>query len=157
MKRYSQKKVYVWVITLTFVLMCMGCATKQPIETGSQPPVGTEPRKPGKTKPQLPGKTEPQQEITYFEHTVKYSGETLSIIAGWYIKDIKSWKALAEANPDIDPKFIFTGNKIRIPEYLMKTHEPMPKEFVDSFYPQKPAKPIPPPPEEEEPPLFAPK
>jgi hypothetical protein len=54
------------------------------------------------------------------------------------------------------------GNKILIPEDLLKTREPMPKEFVDSFYKPKkekvqPTKPGPSSAEEGEPKLFGPK
>ena len=106
---------------------------------------------------------------TYYTHTVKWPGETVSIIAGWYTGDIENWKALGEANPGINPNRISEGLKILIPENIMKTHSPMPKEFVDSFYPKPkqpkepskpatpPAKPATPPAEEEEPVLFGPK
>jgi hypothetical protein len=56
---------------------------------------------------------------------------------------------------------ISVGNKILIPEDLLKTREPMPQEFVDSFYKPKqekvqPTKPGPSP-AAEEPKLFGPK
>ena len=79
----------------------------------------------------------PALEVTYFVHTVKWRGESVSIIAGWYTGDIQNWKILKEHNPDINPNRIFEGNKIRIPENMMKTKTPMPKEFVDSFYPKQ--------------------
>ena len=86
----------------------------------------------------------------------------MSIIAGWYTGDIENWKALAQANPHMNPNRIFVGNKILIPENLLKTREPMPKEFVDSFYSkpkkEKPSpKPGPPEKKEEEPKLFGPR
>jgi hypothetical protein len=88
----------------------------------------------------------------------------VSIIAGWYTGDIENWKTLAQANPNIDPARIFVGNKILIPEDLLKTREPMPKDFVDGFYPKAktktpPSKPVPSPQKdkEEEPDLFGPK
>jgi hypothetical protein len=96
---------------------------------------------------------------------VKWSGETVSIIAAWYTGDLDNWKVLAEVmtrnNPNADIKRIYVGNKILIPENLLKTRETMTKEFVDSFYktskPEKVApKPIPPQ-AEEEPKLFGPK
>lgn len=107
------------------------------------------------------------EETKYYVHTVKFSGETVSIIAGWYLGDIMKYEALAAANPTINPSRIVVGNKIRIPEHLMIKKEAMPKEFVDSFYSkgpgQKGGKPkgqpaTPPPTEtEEEPALFGPK
>jgi hypothetical protein len=65
---------------------------------------------------------------------VRYSGETISIIAAWYTGDGENWKALVRANPKIDPKLISEGNEILIPERLLKTREPMPKKFVSRFY-----------------------
>jgi len=106
----------------------------------------------------------PQEEPKYFVHTVKYSGETVSIIAGWYTGDIMNWEALAAANPNLNPSRIVQGNKIRIPEKMMIKKEPMPKEFVDGFYhhkatgkPKDQPKPPPPAETEEEPALFGPK
>lgn len=123
---------------------------------------------PGAAPGQIP--QGPQEEQRYFVHTVKYSGESVSIIAGWYIGDIMKWEALAAANPNINPNRIVQGNKIRIPEKMMIRKDPMPKEFVDSFYQQKgtvqkgtgkpKGQPPPPPPTEtteEEPALFGPK
>lgn len=68
----------------------------------------------------------------------------MSITAGWYTGDIGNWKALAEANPNINPNRIYEGKKILIPEKLLKTRDPMTKEFVDSFYPKGKPKPAPP-------------
>lgn len=103
---------------------------------------------------------------TYFTHTVKWNGETVSIIAAWYTGYLENWKALAEVMTKNDPKAnincIFLGNKILIPKSLMKTRDPMPKEFVDSFYqkskPERvPSKPEPSQTEKDEPKLFGPR
>ena len=32
-------------------------------------------------------------------HKVRYPGESVSIIAGWYTGEIDNWKVLAEVNP----------------------------------------------------------
>lgn len=98
--------------------------------------------------------------ITYYTHTVRWSGETVSIIAGWYTGDIEKWNLLAEANPDMDPNVVIVGQMIRIPEHIMTTRSPMTKAYVDKYYP----KPRPPrhhtkPPEKKDdsPVLFGPK
>ncbi len=65
-----------------------------------------------------------------FVHTVRWSGETLMIIAKWYTDKSDNWRALADANPHINPNRIFIANKISIPEKLLKTRQPMPREFV---------------------------
>jgi hypothetical protein len=67
---------------------------------------------------------------THFTHTVRWGGESLSIIAKWYTGDLKNWKALAGANPDLDPDRIRVGDKIRIPKELMKATKPLPRDFV---------------------------
>jgi len=158
MKTNPWKKVP-WWIGVAFLAICVGCAKPAP---KPEPPVPSAvpapqpappptpalppsvppatPREPGAALPTPPGKAEP----TYLVHTVKWSGETVSIIAGWYTGDIENWKALAEANPNINPNRIFEGNKILIPENLLKTRDPMTKEFVESFYPKPKPKPAPP-------------
>src|SRR4030067_1431696 len=65
----------------------------------------------------------------YYTHTVRWTGETVSIIAGWYTGDIENWKALGEANPGLNPNRISEGLKILIPKKLIINHGPMPKEF----------------------------
>lgn len=96
-----------------------------------------------------------------YVHTVKWSGETVSIIAGWYTGSIENWKALAEANPNLKPDRICVGNKILVPESLMKTREPMPEEFLWNFMPRPRREPLKTAPkieqQEEEPKLFGPK
>jgi hypothetical protein len=72
----------------------------------------------------------PPPKPAYFYHKVKYSGETLSIIAKWYTGDAENWQALTKANPKLDPKRINVGDKIRIPRKLLNTKRPMPRSFV---------------------------
>jgi hypothetical protein len=66
----------------------------------------------------------------YYYHRVKYSGETLSIIAKWYTGDAVNWQALTKANPKLDPKRINVGDRIRIPRTLLNTRRPMTRGFV---------------------------
>ena len=183
---YFLKKVQWLALVLYVVMICTGCAhraqkpeTKPPEsrEPGPAPAkpgkVPTEPR-PGPREPAPPPTSPPRrapsgesvQKESYHTHTVKWSGETLFIIAAWYTGDRENWKALAEAvmqaNPNANIHRIFVGNKILIPESLLKVRDPMPKDFVDNFYqtskPEKPpSKPAPAQKEEEEPKLFGPK
>jgi len=67
---------------------------------------------------------------SYYHHRVKYSGETLSIIAKWYTGDAENWQALTKANPKLNPKRINVGDKIRIPRKLLNTKRPMPRSFM---------------------------
>jgi hypothetical protein len=99
-----------------------------------------------------------------FVHKVRYPGESVSIIAGWYTGEIDNWKILAEVNPDLNPNVIHEGMKINIPESIMKTRDPITKEYVDNFYPKMKSKPKgagsrgqSPSSAEEETPLFGPK
>jgi hypothetical protein len=66
----------------------------------------------------------------YYYHRVKYSGETLSIIAKWYTGDADNWQALTKANPKLNPNRINVGDKIRIPRRLLNTRRPMTRSFV---------------------------
>jgi hypothetical protein len=96
---------------------------------------------------------------TYFVHTVRYQGETISIIAAWYLGDKMRFDVLAASNPDINPTLVRVGMRIKIPESTAKTREPMPKEFVDGFYKRPPTEKSPPPEraKEEEPVPIGPK
>ena len=139
-----------------------------PPEPGSTPQeaVPTPPPEPVlalvKPAPAIPPVIEPKPKENFFTHTVRWNGETLSIIAAWYTGDAGRWRDITKANLNIDPKLIYEGEKILIPETLLKTREKMPQYFVDRFYAkarkEKPgAKPQPAMGPEEEPKLIGPK
>lgn len=73
-----------------------------------------------------------------FIHTVRWKGETLSIIAEWYTGDFNNWKALANSDSKLNPTFLIAGNQILIPNHLLKTRKPMPDKFVASFRTNRP-------------------
>ena len=116
-----RNSLFLWVITGFLFAMLWSCASSS---KGAS--------KPDKTV-STPDKTIATP-LTYYIHTVKWPGETLSIIAGWYTDDVQNWTILAEANPDIDPKVVVVGQKINIPENIMTTRSPMTKAHVDSYY-----------------------
>ena len=68
-----------------------------------------------------------------FVHTVRWEGESLSIIADWYTGNSNNWKALANSDSKLNPTILLAGNQILIPQELLKTRKPMPDEFVASF------------------------
>jgi hypothetical protein len=83
---------------------------------------------------EAPPKKDTETPVTYYVHTVKWPGESLSIIAGWYTGDIQNWKILAQANPGIDPNSVVVGQKINIPLHIMTKRSPMTKAHVDSYH-----------------------
>jgi len=103
-----------------------------PVRPPSPPAASREPIPPSPLLPAPPAA--PAEKTVYYTHTVRFTGESISIIAAWYTGDLENWKALTAANPKIDANRIFVGNKVLIPENMLKTREPMPKDFVDSFY-----------------------
>ncbi|MBP2686283.1 MAG: hypothetical protein H6Q81_1188 [Deltaproteobacteria bacterium] len=143
------------VLVATFA----GCSKSiKPDASPEGTPEGVAPALP---TPAVPGSAVPAPpSVSYYTHIVKWSGESVSIIAAWYTGDLQNWKILAQANPSLNPNLIYPGIKVLVPENLMKTHNPMPKDFVDSFYPKARTK-VSPKPEErgkdEEPSLFGPK
>lgn len=157
-----QQTIRVGLIVFILAWACTGCAyVNKQLKAILKPP----PAKPEEAQVEPPKKieAEPLKKQAYYIHAVRWEGESLSIIAKWYTGNLKNWKALAQANPGLNPSRIFIGNKIRIPENLLTTREPMPQEFVASFSPEPktepvPSKPAPPSPsEEEEQRLFGPK
>lgn len=72
----------------------------------------------------------PSPEAAPLVHEVKWPGETLYSIALWYTGSGMNWKRLAEANPTVRPRRIRIGDSIRIPAELLKTHQPLPFDFL---------------------------
>ena len=60
----------------------------------------------------------------YYEHTVKYAGETYGTIARWYTGNVQNWYLIADENPEIDPRKIRIGSVIRVPRELMIRERP---------------------------------
>jgi hypothetical protein len=69
-----------------------------------------------------------------YVHHIKWQGEILSVIASWYTGDMNNWRTIAKSNPDLNPKKIAIGDKIRIPSALLITRKPMPKSYLIEFY-----------------------
>jgi hypothetical protein len=70
------------------------------------------------------------EEPLFYVHTVRWPGESLSHIAQWYTGAAKDWRAIAEANPGLNPNRILIGDSVLIPEDLLRTREPMPRDFL---------------------------
>jgi hypothetical protein len=82
-----------------------------------------------KEAPPRPAEPQPQPYI----HEVRWPEETLSHIALWYTGSSNNWKKIAEANPGLKPLRIHIGDKILIPEELLKVRKPMPRAYVHSL------------------------
>ena len=65
-----------------------------------------------------------------FKHTVRWRGESLSLIAGWYTGHFENWKALARANPNLNPNRIMVGDLILIPRKMIKNQKPLPRKVA---------------------------
>jgi len=68
-----------------------------------------------------------------YRHTVRWSGESLSLIARWYTGASGNWRKLGKANPRINPHRIKKGNFIMIPPELLKTKEPLPQKVAAKY------------------------
>jgi hypothetical protein len=68
-----------------------------------------------------------------YRHTVRWPGESMSLIARWYTGSTKNWRKLAKANPRLNPDRIKKGNVILIPPALMKTREPLPQKVAARY------------------------
>ena len=174
MKNLCRKKVRARIVILGLAILCSGCASEPVVKQEGSPlapavPTAKEPLVTASAKPTTPvvlpkaGPLEkvPLREVSCVVHTVKWRGETMSMIAAWYTGKSTNWKALTEFNPEINPGRIFAGNAIRIPEGMLKTRDPMPKEYVERFYKsgknQNPIKTATSQPNEDELALFGPK
>ncbi|MEJ2656996.1 MAG: LysM domain-containing protein [Desulfobacterales bacterium] len=137
-----------WVLLFLWILS--SCAYQKP---PFQPPPEEPPPVEIKTEtlvpePETPVETKPDTNIVapeksalelpastpstsgFYTHKVRWEEETLSHIAKWYTGTVKNWKAIAKANPELDPKKIDTGDTIFIPENLLISRKPMPFSFL---------------------------
>jgi len=71
----------------------------------------------------------------YYEHKIRWPGETLSVVSKWYTGRYNNWKKLINHNPEINPKRIKIGQKIYIPDTLLKTRKPLPEKFAAKCLP----------------------
>lgn len=63
-------------------------------------------------------------------HEIRFSGETLAIIADWYTGDLNNWRAVSAANPEKDLKSLDIGDKVSIPARLLEKFSPMPQSHI---------------------------
>ena len=141
MVRNKQHRIVKGILALTLIWIFNGCVYQQP----PLKPAPEEPPSPVEIKPEAPV-SEPVTPVTpesertvvapkppvFYLHKVRWPEETYSHIAKWYTGTVKNWKAIARANPDLDPKTINIGDTISIPEDLLISREPMPPSFVHS-------------------------
>ena len=127
------------LVVVALLWVCGGCATSK--KTAKSKPEDTAAE--AVTTPSTALETEASpEESAPFVHTVRWPGESLSLIAKWYTGGYSNWRKIADANPRLDPNLIRIGDKIVIPQELMKTKEPMARDFVTSFHQKsKPVKP----------------
>lgn len=71
----------------------------------------------------------------YFKHTVRWQGESLSLIARWYTGSSNNWRMLARANPNLNPNRIKSGNCIFIPPGALITRNPLPQKVAARYTP----------------------
>ena len=76
---------------------------------------------------------------SYMQHEVKYSGETLGLIARWYTGRTDNWKRIADVNSSIKPQRISIGDIILIPMEIVSQSDPLPKKAVRSTRRTQPA------------------
>src|SRR5262249_45816716 len=115
---------------LQMICALSGCPRPSP-----EPPVRPVPP-PVPAPPPVPPASLPVPSPEYYDHTVRWSGETLSIIAAWYTGDKDNYNLLFQANPHLrDSARISVNDVIHIPKNLLKRQAPMTRDFVNSFYP----------------------
>ncbi|CAB1079824.1 hypothetical protein JY97_08285 [Alkalispirochaeta odontotermitis] len=113
------------IIGLLIVIMCWGCAgVEQKIDAWQAP-----------FRENLNSRLfgDSDGDGKYFIHTSQWRWETLGYVAEWYTGKSKNQKKLADVNPSIRPGRIAVGSKVKIPVGLLKTREPLPKNFSGEY------------------------
>jgi len=127
------------ILALTLIWILNGCVSQQhplkPAPEEPPPPVEIKPETPV-SEPVTPVMPESERTVVapkppvFYPHKVRWPEETYSHIAKWYTGTVNNWKAIAKANPELDPKEIDIGDTISIPEDLLTSRKPMPHSFV---------------------------
>jgi len=134
MKTRSRNLITTSCIGLIIIGMCWGCAGVEQKLDGWQATIR---EKLNFDKSEADASAKDRQN-EYFIHTCRWSWETLAYVAEWYTGDAKNEKILAEINPAVKPQKIAVGSEIRIPVDILKTQEPLPKnysgEYRQNFY-----------------------
>ena len=104
-----------WLVCLAILLIFSGCAQMKTFFKSDSD--SAEVKQAGKS-------------TSYYQHKVRWEGETLSLIAKWYTGSQKNWKVLAKSNSWLEPNDLSVGHRIFIPRKLLKTKKPMPRDFV---------------------------
>ena len=86
-----------------------------------------------KTREPLPEYFSGDHRKKNYKHTVRWPGESLSLIASWYTGSSKNWRKLAKVNPRLNPNRIKGGDVIMIPSALLKTRVPLPQKVAAKF------------------------
>jgi hypothetical protein len=114
-------------LSLMLIGLLANCA---PVPTQPEP---MPPPPPEAAPRQSPAAEAPPPQPQAYTHEVRWPGETLSHIARWYTSSESNWEKIAVANPGLKPRRIRIGDKILIPEDLLKVRKPMPRNFVRSL------------------------
>jgi len=142
MSRNIEEMIRTHLVGIIVIVGLVGCAgsTKAPPAGVALEPSEISPKGAGTTAEWVSEDAESAARETplrrqpkYLVHTVRWSGESLSIIAKWYTGQFKNWKILANFNSKLKPDRIFVGQTIRVPEALLRTRDRMPRSFVAQF------------------------
>jgi hypothetical protein len=132
----KQPRIVKGILALTLIWILNACVYQQPplkptppVEIKSETPV-SEPLTP--VTPEAETIVVAPKPPVFYLHKVRWPEETYSHIAKWYTGTVNNWKAIAKANPELDPKKIDIGDTISIPEELLTSRKPMPHSFVSA-------------------------
>jgi hypothetical protein len=125
------KRSALLILLLSGLLAHCVSVPRQSEKVPPAPEVVARPAPPQETTPPPAPQPEPQPEP--YTHEVRWHEETLSHIALWYTGSQNNWQKISRANGGLKPGRINIGDRILIPEELMKTREPMPREILRSL------------------------
>ena len=86
-----------------------------------------------KTREPMPKYFSGDDRKSYYKHTVRWPGESLSLIASWYTGNSQNWRILVRINPGLNPKRIQVGQNILVPTQLMKTRVALPQKVAAKY------------------------
>ncbi len=129
MNKEPKRRCFCWILLFPLLIFLVSaCRSSDEGNVKAPPPP------PKRSSPPPPPPPPKAVEQNYHVHVIRWTGESLSIIAAWYTGDMRNWKIIAAANPEINPKRLHEGMEVRVPAQVLKTTAPLTKEYVDGFY-----------------------
>ena len=135
MKRFDRRYYLKWILCAVLVCGLVGCSALRP----KVEPVSAKSKVPSR-KVALPRVH--YLGVPYYLHKVRWSEESLYVIARWYTGHGENARILEDLTPNLRAHDLRKGDVVFVPQELSRRTDPMPRNYARRYSrPSTPAKP----------------